>query len=103
MLLRRRDRVLAHALALRGERVTWLGPAAGDDAALVASLLGHLAAEHVPRDALPARLLAPAGDQRLIDALLAQGFRVRGVLQYLVRGGGTAPPPGYVLCSRVLA
>jgi len=99
----RHDRVLAHGLARRGEQATWLGPAAGEDATLVAGLLGHLAAEAAARDRLPARALVPAGDRRLIDGLLAKGFRVRGTLQYLCGGGGTAPPPGYVLCSRWLA
>jgi GNAT superfamily N-acetyltransferase len=100
-ILERRDRVVAHALAVHDERAAWLGPAAGDEAAVVASLLGHLAAEHARRDQLPARALVPAGDQRLVDALLALGFRVRATFSYLARGGGTAPPAGSVLCSRV--
>jgi GNAT superfamily N-acetyltransferase len=102
-ILVRHERVLAHGLARRGEQATWLGPASGEDAALVAALLGHLAAEAAARDRLPARALVPASDRRLVDGLLAEGFRVRGVLQYLCGGGGTAPPPGYVLCSRQLA
>jgi len=102
-LLERRDRVVAHALAVHDERVAWLGPAAGDDPAVVASLLGHLAAEQARRDQRSARVLVPAGDQRLVDALLGLGFRVRATFSYLARGGGTAPPPGSVLCSRVLA
>jgi len=99
----RHERVLAHGLAGRGEQAMWLGPASGEDAALVAALLGHLAAEAASRDRLPARALVPASDRRLVDGLLAAGFCVRGVLQYLCGGGGTAPPPGYVLCSRLLA
>ena len=102
-LLVRHERVLAHGLARRGEQATWLGPASGDDAALVAALLAHLAAEAALRDRLPARALVPASDRRLVDGLLAEGFRIRGTLQYLCGGGGTAPPPGYVLCSRLLA
>jgi GNAT superfamily N-acetyltransferase len=102
MLLVRHDRVLAHGFARLAERVVCIGPAAGDDGLLVASLVGHLAAE-AARHALPSRTLVPAGDQRLVDALLAHGFRVRGTLVYLAAGGGTAPPPGYVLCSRLLA
>jgi GNAT superfamily N-acetyltransferase len=102
-LLERHDRVLAHAFARRGERAVWLGPAAGDDGALAGAVLGYLAAEAVRREGLPACVLVPAGDRRLVDALLAQGFRVRGTLEYLAGGGGTAPPPGYALCSRLLA
>jgi hypothetical protein len=101
-LLERRDRVVAHALAVPDERAVWIGPAAGDDATVVAALLGHLAAEQGRRDQHPARALVPAGDQRLVDALLSLGFRVRATFSYLARGGGTAPPIGSVLCSRVL-
>ena len=50
-----------------------------------------------------AAVLVPAGDQRLVDALLALDFRVRATLSYFTRGGGTAPPAGSLLCSRVLA
>jgi ribosomal protein S18 acetylase RimI-like enzyme len=102
-VLERHDRVLAHALARRGERAVWLGPATGDDGALAAAVLSHLAAEAAERERLPARVLVPAGDRRFVDALLAQGFRVRGTLVYLAGGGGTVPPPGYALCSRQLA
>jgi|SRR5688572_2934672 len=101
-VLERRERAVAHAMARRGERAVTIGPAAGEDAAQVASLVGWLAAAYVETP-LPARVLLGAGDQRLVEALLGQAFRVRAVLQYLVRGGGTAPPPGYVLASRMLA
>jgi ribosomal protein S18 acetylase RimI-like enzyme len=101
-VLVRHERMLAHAFARRGERAVWLGPAAGDDGALVGALLGHLAAEVARAEQLPARALVPAGDRRFVDALLAAGFRVRGTLEYLAGGGGTVPPPGYALCSRQL-
>jgi GNAT superfamily N-acetyltransferase len=100
--LERRDRVLAHAFARRGEDTTWLGPATGDDGVVVATLLAALAAECAQTNPGPARVLVPAGDRRCVDALLADGFRVRATLQYLAAGGGTAPPPGYALCSRLL-
>jgi ribosomal protein S18 acetylase RimI-like enzyme len=103
MLLVRHDRVLAHGFARPAERVACIGPAAGDDGPLVASLVAHLAGEAAARHALPSRTLVPAADQRLVDALLAHGFRVRATLIYLAAGGGTAPPAGYVLCSRLLA
>lgn len=100
VLFLRHDRVLVHAFARRGERAVCLGPAAGDDGPLVAAALARLAADTAAEHGLPARALVPAVDRRLVDALLAQGFRVRGTLAYLVGGGGTAPPPGYVCCSR---
>jgi GNAT superfamily N-acetyltransferase len=102
-LLERRERVVAHALAVPDEHATWIGPAAGDEPALTASVVAHLVAEQARRAARPARVLVPAGDQRLVDALLALDFRVRATLAYFTRGGGTAPPAGSLLCSRVLA
>ena len=36
-------------------------------------------------------------DRALVDGLRAMGFRVARALHYMVRGGGTAPPAGYVL------
>lgn len=102
-VLERHGRMLAHAFARRGERAAWLGPAAGDDGVLAAAALGYLAAEAARGDGLPARVLVPAGDRRFVDALRMQGFRVRGTLEYLAGAGGTAPPPSYALCSRLLA
>lgn len=102
-VLVRHDRTLAHAFARRVERVVRLGPAAGDDGTLVAALLAQLAAEAAAEHALPARVLVPATDRRLVDGLVAHGFGVRGTLLYLAVGGGTAPPPGYALGSRLLA
>ncbi|HWP66808.1 MAG TPA: hypothetical protein VNO26_12920, partial [Candidatus Limnocylindria bacterium] len=63
----------------------------------------QLAAEAAAEHALPARVLVPATDRRLVDGLVAHGFGVRGTLLYLAVGGGTAPPPGYALGSRLLA
>jgi hypothetical protein len=102
VVLERHGRVVAHAFARRGERTVWLGPAAGDVGALVAAGVAHLAGEAARRERLPGRVLVPASDRRFVDALLAHGFRVRGTLEYLAGGGGTAPPPGYALCSRLL-
>ena len=45
------------------------------------------------------RTLVPASDRRLVDGLLALGFRVLRACHYMVRGGGTAPPPNYVLMN----
>ena len=102
-VLERRDRVLAHALAVAGDHAVVLGPAADDDGTQVALLLAHLAASAARELQRPARVLAPAGDRRLVDALLAWGFRLHAVLVYLVHGGGTAPPAGSTLCSRWMA
>ncbi len=44
-------------------------------------------------------VLVPAIDRALIDGLAAAGFRVFRACQYMVRGGGTAPPPNYVLMN----
>jgi len=41
--------------------------------------------------------MIPATDRHLVDGLLALGFEVFRACHYMVRGGGTAPPPGYVL------
>jgi hypothetical protein len=36
-------------------------------------------------------------DRVLVDGLRTMGFRVFRACHYMVRGGGTAPPAGYVL------
>jgi hypothetical protein len=38
-----------------------------------------------------------ATDRALVDGLRALGFRVARTCLYMIRGGGTAPPAGYVL------
>ena len=45
------------------------------------------------------RTLAPAADRRLVEGLTGAGFRVFRACHYMVRGGGTAPPPNYVLMN----
>ena len=45
------------------------------------------------------RCLVPATDRRLVDCLSGLGFRVFRACHYMVRGGGTAPPPNYVLMN----
>ncbi|MGH7894855.1 MAG: hypothetical protein ACREQL_09310, partial [Candidatus Binatia bacterium] len=45
------------------------------------------------------RTLVPATDRRLVDGLTSLGFRVFRACHYMVRGGGTAPPPNYVLMN----
>ena len=45
------------------------------------------------------RFVVPATDRRLVEGLLGLGFRVFRACHYMVRGGGTAPPPNYVLMN----
>jgi GNAT superfamily N-acetyltransferase len=85
----------AFGIGFRG--LGYLGSAAADDPELLLALLSTLAVEMTPRFAL--RVLVPATDRRLVDGLLALGFRLFRACQYLVRGGGTAPPPSYVLMN----
>jgi len=76
----------------------YLGSAAADDPELVLAMLSRLAAEPSLRvGAL--RTMVGATDRRLVDGLLGLGFRLFRACHYMVRGGGTAPPAGYVLMS----
>ncbi len=75
-----------------------LGSASAEDGDVLLELLGTLAAElHSEQTML--RTLVPATDRRLVDGLLGIGFRVFRACHYMVRGGGTAPPPNYVLMN----
>jgi len=38
-----------------------------------------------------------ATDRAMVDGLRALGFTLFRACQYMIRGGGTAPPAGYVL------
>ena len=73
-----------------------LGPAAADDPALVLALLGALASDPALRGER-LRLMVVATDRVLVDGLRAAGFAVFRACHYMIRGGGTAPPAGYVL------
>ena len=73
-----------------------LGPATADEPALALTLLATLANDPAFRgNAL--RVMVVATDRALVDGLRAMGFRVARTCLYMIRGGGTAPPPGYVL------
>jgi predicted N-acetyltransferase YhbS len=73
-----------------------LGSAAGEDQALVVAMLATLAS--VPALRLGAlRVMVLATDRMLIDGLRTIGFRLFRACHYMIRGGGTAPPSGYVL------
>jgi GNAT superfamily N-acetyltransferase len=102
-VLERHDRVLAHGYARRDADAVRVGPVLGDEGTVATALVEVLAAELARAEVLPVRVLVPAGDRRFVDGLLGRGFRVRATLAYLVAGGGTAPPPGYALASRLLA
>ncbi len=71
-----------------------LGPATSDDPALVLALLAMLANES-RGEAL--RVMVVGTDRALVDGLRTMGFRVARTCLYMIRGGGTAPPAGYVL------
>lgn len=73
-----------------------LGAAAGDDPEIVLAMLATLAAEPAVV-AKPPRVIVLATDRALLDGLRAMGFRPFRACHYMLRGGGTAPPAGYVL------
>ena len=73
-----------------------LGSAAADDPALVLAMLATLAAEPTLRGG-PLRVMLLATDRALVDGLRAMGFGLFRACHYMIRGGGTAPPTGYVL------
>jgi len=90
--------LVGYAMGIGFESTAFLGSASADEAETLHLLLAALAAElGAPGRTL--RTLVPAVDRRLVDALLATGFRVFRACHYMVRGGGTAPPPNYVLMN----
>ncbi|HJQ84502.1 MAG TPA: GNAT family N-acetyltransferase [Candidatus Binatia bacterium] len=89
---------IGHAMGIGFEGMAFLGAASADDPETVVLLLAALAAElDAPGRTL--RTLVPAADRRIVEALLALGFRVFRACLYMVRGGGTAPPANYVLMN----
>lgn len=99
VLIAERGAMLAgYALGLVADRVAHLGAASADDADVVLVLLATLAGE-LAAPGVGVRVLVPATDRRLLGGLADFGFRVRLACQYLVRGGGTAPPANYVLMN----
>jgi predicted N-acetyltransferase YhbS len=84
--------LVGYALAGTG----YVGSAAGEDQDLVVAMLSRLA--HDPAlqmNALRAMILGT--DRVLIEGLRTVGFRLFRTCHYMIRGGGTAPPSGYVL------
>ena len=98
VIAERAGRVIGHAFAVEAGALVQLGPAAADEPVVVCAAVAWLAGAFAAR-ALPCRLVVPAGDRRVVDGLLALGFRVFRVGSYLIRGGGTAPPASYVFMS----
>ena len=86
----------AFGIGFRG--TGYVGSASADDPGLLLALVVTLAAELSARG-VAVRTLVPAADRRLVDGLAAAGFRVFRACHYMVRGGGTAPPPNYVLMN----
>ncbi|TMA38577.1 MAG: GNAT family N-acetyltransferase [Deltaproteobacteria bacterium] len=87
-----------YALGIGFRGTGYLGSASADDPALVLALVVALAAE-LSAKGVTVRTLVPAADRRLVEGLTGAGFRVFRACQYMVRGGGTAPPPNYVLMN----
>jgi ribosomal protein S18 acetylase RimI-like enzyme len=74
----------------------FLGSAAGEAPELVLALLATLASEPALRMSAQ-RAMILGTDRALVDGLRTMGFRLFRSCHYMIRGGGTAPPPGYVL------
>jgi ribosomal protein S18 acetylase RimI-like enzyme len=98
-LVAERGQALAgYAFGIALGPVAYLGSASAEDGGVLLELLAaQTAAVHGP--ATDVRVLVPSGDRLLVDGLLALGFRVLRACHYMVRGGGTAPPPNYVLMN----
>jgi ribosomal protein S18 acetylase RimI-like enzyme len=91
-------RLAGYACGIGMRTRAYMGSAAADDGELLLALLGALTAELAGAGAT-VHVLVPATDRALLDGLRAHGYRVFRSCQYLVRGGGTAPPPNYVLMN----
>jgi len=87
-----------YALGIGLARIAYLGAASADDPDVLLELLASLAGE-LGDERRMLRTLVPSSDRRLVEGLLGVGFRVFRACHYMVRGGGTAPPPNYVLMN----
>jgi len=98
-LLAERGTALAgYAFGIALGQLAYLGSASAEDPEVLLDLLASLAGG-LQGDATAVRILVPSSDRRLVDGLLGVGFRVLRACHYMVRGGGTAPPPNYVLMN----
>jgi hypothetical protein len=80
------------------DAMAFLGSASADEAETLLVLLTVLASG-LGGQGRTVRTVVPATDRRLVEGLLGLGFRVFRACHYMVRGGGTAPPPNYVLMN----
>jgi GNAT superfamily N-acetyltransferase len=87
-----------YAMGIGFDAMAFLGSASADEAETLLLLLTALASELVGQGRT-VRIVVPATDRRLVEGLLGLGFRVFRACHYMVRGGGTAPPPNYVLMN----
>jgi hypothetical protein len=94
----RTDALVGYALGIGFRGAAHLGSASAEDADVLLALLATLGDE-LSMEGNTVRILVPAGDRRLVDELLRLGFRVVRACHYMVRGGGTSPPPNYVLMN----
>jgi ribosomal protein S18 acetylase RimI-like enzyme len=87
-----------YAMGIGFDAMAFLGSASADEAETLLLLLTALASG-LGGQGRTIRIVVPATDRRLVEGLLALGFRVFRACHYMVRGGGTAPPPNYVLMN----
>jgi GNAT superfamily N-acetyltransferase len=87
-----------YALGIGFEGMAYLGSASAEDGEVLVELVSAMAHE-LAGPKVVVRCLVPATDRRLVDCLGNLGFRVFRACHYMVRGGGTAPPPNYVLMN----
>ena len=93
-----RGALAGYAMGIGFEGVAHLGSAAADDAEVLLCLAGTVASE-LAAQGHRVRTMVPAADRRLVEGLMGFGFRVFRACHYMVRGGGTAPPPNYLLMN----
>ncbi len=98
LVAERAGALVGYALGIGFEGTGYLGSAAADDGEVLLALLGTMTVE-LGRAGVRVRAHVPAGDRRLVGGLTQLGFRVFRAAHYMVRGGGTAPPPNYVLMN----
>jgi ribosomal protein S18 acetylase RimI-like enzyme len=98
LVAERGSTLAGYAFGLGVGALGYLGSASAEDGEVLLELLGTLAAE-LHGEGTVLRTMVPATDRRLVEGLLAIGFRVFRACHYMVRGGGTAPPPNYVLMN----
>ncbi len=98
LVAERGNALAGYAFGIGFGTLGYLGSASADDAGILLELLASLAGE-VRGERTALHMLVPATDRKLVDGLLGVGFRVFRACHYMVRGGGTAPPPNYVLMN----